>query len=349
MQTLIKPNRLNPGDTVAAITLSWGGAGLFTYRYEMGKKRLEEVFNLNIVPTKFALRSPEWIYKYPKARADDLMEAFSNPKYKAIFCMIGGEDSVRILPLVDLSVIRNNPKAFVGFSDNTVTHFMCMKAGVGSFYGPSIMTSFAENVEMHRFTVEGVKKTLFSPEVIGEIPQNKSGWTVEWLDWANPSNQKVARSLSKDNPRRFINGTQAVKGRLIGGCVEVIQLLNGTTIWPDLSIWKDAILFLETSEEGMPPILLERMLRNLGAQGILKQINAILLSKPGGASLDPAKFGEYDQAILKVINEFDRTDMAVVTNMDFGHTDPFWTMPYGILTEVDPANQKVRILEGAVV
>jgi muramoyltetrapeptide carboxypeptidase LdcA involved in peptidoglycan recycling len=156
-QPLIKPNKLSPGDTIAAITLSWGGAALFPYRYEIGKDRLEKIFGLNLIETKHALRDPEWVYKNPQARAADLMEAFSNPNVKGIFSIIGGDDSIRLLPYIDYDIIRNNPKIFLGFSDSTVTHFICLKAGLGTFYGPAILTAFSENINMHQYTVESLK------------------------------------------------------------------------------------------------------------------------------------------------------------------------------------------------
>jgi len=40
--------------------------------------------------------------------------------------------------------------------------------------------------------------------------------------------------------------------------------------------------------------------------------------------------------------------MPIVTNMDFGHTVPQILLPYGILTEIDPVNKTVSILESAV-
>lgn len=42
---LIKPSRLHPGDTVAAITLSWGGASQFSQRYEIGIARLKNILD----------------------------------------------------------------------------------------------------------------------------------------------------------------------------------------------------------------------------------------------------------------------------------------------------------------
>ena len=107
MRTLIKPNKLTHGDTIATITLSWGGAGLFSYRYEVGKRRLENIFGLKVVETKHATRDPDWTYQHPKARAADLMSAFENPDIKGIFSMIGKDDSVRLLPYIDYDIIKN--------------------------------------------------------------------------------------------------------------------------------------------------------------------------------------------------------------------------------------------------
>jgi muramoyltetrapeptide carboxypeptidase LdcA involved in peptidoglycan recycling len=146
---------------------------------------------------------------------------------------------------------------------------------------------------------------------------------------------------------RFISGSGRINGRLVGGCVEVLQWIIGTEIWPTISTFADSILFLETSEEGIPPGHLERFLRNLGAQGILKVLNGLLFSKPGG-SINPSTFPEYDKAIMTVLKEYDRTDLAVITNMDFGHTDPMITLPYGILAEIDVAQEKFSILDAAV-
>lgn len=71
---MIKPKKLSKRDKVATISLSWGGAGEFPNRYNVGKQQIEKEFELEVVESKHALKSAEWIYKNPKARADDLME-----------------------------------------------------------------------------------------------------------------------------------------------------------------------------------------------------------------------------------------------------------------------------------
>ncbi len=81
---MIKPPKLMPGDTVAAISLSWGGAGEFPHRYYAGKQQLQDTFHVRVIETRHALRDAGWLAKHPEARADDLMEAFANPEIKGI-------------------------------------------------------------------------------------------------------------------------------------------------------------------------------------------------------------------------------------------------------------------------
>jgi hypothetical protein len=97
MLRLKKPAHLEPGDTGAAVSLSWGGPGTFPHRYQAGKRQLEETFGVRVVETPHALRDAEWLSRNPKARADDLMEAFSDPSVRGIISTIGGDDSIRIL------------------------------------------------------------------------------------------------------------------------------------------------------------------------------------------------------------------------------------------------------------
>lgn len=346
MKALQKPQKLSPGDKIATISLSWGGAGDLPHRYQYGKKQIEEVFGLEVVETKHALRSADWIYKNPKARADDLMEAFADPSIKAIISNIGGEDSIRTLPFMDLSVIRNHPKIFLGFSDTTISHFACLKAGISSFYGTSLLVGFAENGGMHSYQIEDIKQTLFSSEIIGEIKPNLNGWTSERLEWFNADLIQQKRKLEPSGQWNFLQGNTSVQGRLIGGCMEVLEFLKGTDYWPGSDTWIDAILFLETSEDIPSPSLFKWWLRNYAAQGILKRIKGVLVARPYNNQF----VKEYNEALIKVIRvEEGLVDLPIITEMDFGHTCPTFTLPYGCLAEMDMENKRFSILESGVV
>lgn len=192
---MIKPKKLNKGDKIATISLSWGGAGDIHHRYQAGKRQLQENFEVEVVETRNALKSADWIYKNPQARVEDLIEALEDQSIKAIISNIGGEDSIRTLPYIDLDVIKQNPKIFFGFSDTTVTHFCFYKAGVTSFYGTSILVGFAENNGIHQYQIKDIKQTLFLSKPVGKIEPNKKGWTSEHLEWSVPENQYISRIL----------------------------------------------------------------------------------------------------------------------------------------------------------
>ena len=318
---------------------------MLPHRYETGVRQLEKAFAVRVIPTRHALRDAAWLARNPQARADDLMEALSDPSIDGIVSNIGGDDSIRTLRHTDLSVIHSNPKVFMGYSDTTVTHMAFFKAGVSSFCGPAILSGFAENGGLHNYLRDSVGRTLFSSEPIGRIFENTNGWTVEKLEWFQPELQSQKRKLEPCAGWQWM-GSGVVEGRLIGGCFEVFDWLRGTEFWPELHVWENAILFLETSEDMPSPVSLTYFLRTLAATGVLERIGAILLGRPGG-QIDPGKFVEYDQAILQVMQE-EHLEIPVVTHMDFGHTDPMFVMPYGMLVRVDANEKTLEFLEGAV-
>ena len=343
-----KPYKLNNGDKVATVSPSWGGPSVFPHRYQAGVHQLEAEFGLEIVEMPHTLKDADWLARNPEARAADLMQAFSDPTIKGIIATIGGSDSIRLLPYIDLNVIYNNPKVFMGFSDTTVSHMMCFKAGLVSFYGPSIMAGFAENGGLFSYMTKSVRKTLFQSDPVGVIEPNTDGWTVEILEWGEPANQEKKRALNPCTGRKYLQGEGIRQGHLLGGCIEVFDWLRGTELCPSIEQWQDTILFLETSEEAPSPRNVKYMLRALAALGALKRLSGILFGRPGGG-VPPEQFEEYDQVLLQVVrDEEGLDDLPIITNMDFGHTDPVFVLPYGLMAEIDCEKKQFSILENAV-
>jgi len=342
---MIRPPKLVQGDKVATISLSWGGAGDLPHRYEMGKRQIQEYFGLEVVETRNALKPSEWISRNPKARAEDLQEALEDKSIKAIISNIGGEDSIRLLPYINLDTIKNHPKIFIGFSDTTVTHFAFYKAGVTSFYGTSTMVGFAENNGMHQYQIDDIKRTLFSSKVIGTIQPNTEGWTSEMLDWSDPANQLTSRTLESSTGWRYLQGSGVVTGTLLGGCLEVLENLKDTAYWVSPKDWKGKIMFIEPSDFMIDPEYLRWILRNYAASGILHNINGLLFGRP----YQDKYWKDYDEAILKILKEEMLLDMPVITGMDFGHTCPIFTMPYGVQAQINVDEKKFSILDNAVI
>lgn len=345
MKTLKKPCKLNRGDKIALVSLSWGGAGDadILWRYNQGKERLQQVFGLEVIEMKHTLAGTEFIYNYPEKRAEDLMNAFQDSSIKGIIACIGGIESIRMLPYIDFNIISNNPKIFMGYSDSTTTHLFCYKAGISSIYGPTLLVDFAENVSMNQYTIEHIEKTLFSSEAIGKI-EPALEWTSEYLPWEE-KNKLIQRKYKTNHGYELLQGKGIVQGHLIGGCFEVFDMLRGTEVFPKLEDFDDSILFLETSEEKPPAWYIECGLRNYGINGILDRIKGIVWGKPQ----DEEYYDEYKMAIKKVMKEFHKEDLPILANMSFGHTEPKICLPYGALAEIDCNNVSFSILEAAVI
>lgn len=342
---LIKPKMLNKGDKVATVSLSWGGAGDedILWRYNQGKERIENVFGLRVVEMPNTLKGTEFIYNNPQKRAEDLMTAFADKSIKAIFSCIGGDDSIRMLPYIDFDIIKNNPKIFIGYSDTTTTHLICLKAGISSFYGASVLNEFAENVQMHEYTKKYINKALFTNEPIGNI-ESSEYWTSERIPWLIENKHK-ARTMLKNTGYELLQGKGKIQGRLIGGCMEVLEMAKQTSIWPDDNAWDDAILFLETSEEMPNPDYIKYWLRNYGAQGILNRVKGIIWGKP----YDNKYYEEYKTSIKKVLNEYNLNELPVLYNMNFGHALPMIAIPYGAMAEINCDEKSFSILESGVI
>lgn len=344
---MLKPKRLKKGDKVAIVSLSWGGLGdkELIHKYDIAKKRLEEDFGLEVVCMPHALKGSEFVAQNPELRAKDFMDAFKDDSVDAIFSAIGGDDTIRTLPYIDFDVIRNHPKIFMGYSDTTVNHLMMYKAGVVSFYGPSVMCEFGEYVKMFDYTKKAVNDILFGEwEEYEMLPSPE--WTDTPIEWAE-SSMNTPHIMKKDeHGYEVLNGTGSVRGHLLGGCLDVFLMVNGTEIWPSLDEWRNAILFFETSEEKPSPDFVVWTLRNLAAQGILRVIKGIIVGKPK----DETHYEEYKKVIKQVVVcEEHLTDLPIIYNVNIGHAKPIGILPYGILTEIDCEAKRIRFLEAPTV
>lgn len=346
---MIKPHKLDLWDILMAISTSRWGPWTFPHRYEAGKKQAEEQFWIKIIEWTYTCESDEFIYDHPKKRAEDLMNAFRNPQIKWIISTIWGEESIRIVPYIDFDVIKNNPKIFMGYSDTTVTNFICYKAWIVSFYGPSVMAGFWENWWLFSYMIESINRTLFTNQIIGEIRPNTEAWTSELLWRHKPENQIIKRKTMPCEGWRWIQWEWTSSWDLLGWCIDVFPFMIGTNIWPSVDERKWKILFLETSEEQMSTLTFERILRNLGSQGILHVIKGIIV----GRSIYDYKKNEqinYDEALLKIIWwELWLHHIPIITNMDFGHTDPMFVIPVGCKAIIDCDNKKFIISDNACV
>ncbi|EYB69020.1 MccF protein [Deinococcus phoenicis] len=336
----IRPPRLTPGSRVAALSLSSGFVTEVMNRYRAGVRQVADTFGWEVVPAPNALRGPDFLDANPQARTDDLHWALRNPEIHGLVSIIGGDDSVRLLPYLDPGLIRQHPKAFLGYSDSTVTLMQFLRAGVMAYHGPSLLTDLAENGGIHPFVAQGICRALVddpSPFDLSPAPE----WTQFRQDWEDESLQEVRRPFTPGDGWTWLQGEQAAEGHLIGGCLEVLDMLNGTPGWPAPALWDGAVLALETSNDVPPPHQVGYWLRNYAAQGILGRAAGLLLARP--RDYTPEMVEALFRWVRRVLAEAGRPDLPVVAGVDFGHTSPQLTLPLGGRARLDPRAGRVTV------
>lgn len=341
----IKPPRLREGSKVALVSPSWGGPHAFPRVYEQGIKVLEEELGLRPVPMAHALTRQSYLRRNPMARADDINRAFLDPEIEGIIATIGGDDSVRTLPYLQIDKALEHPKVLMGFSDTT-TLLTCLSVrGMITFYGPSVMAGISQMGGRAR-ELQHLKDMLFEPRPVYDYVPSPS-YSEGYPDWSDDASVGRVNRRKRSMRWKVLQGEGRVQGELFGGCIEVLEMMRGTKYWPPRQFWEGKVLFLETSEMMPSPSAVRSMLRGYGAMGALGSLGAVLFGRPRGYSA--AQRAELEGAISSVVaEEFERPDLPVVVNMDFGHTDPQMVLPLGARVEVDAGRPGLRLLEPAV-
>lgn len=342
----VKPSRLKEGDTVAVLSPSKGLPAKYPDTYELGLRMLRERFGLKVKEYTTARADSEFLYNNPKKRADDVNTAFKDKDVEGVICSIGGDESVRILPFLNRRAIETNPKILMGFSDITTLLTYCNQLGLVTFYGPMIMAGFSQIESLPATFTEHVKEMLFRPKPTLEYHPYEE-YSEGYPDWALKENLGKVKPTQKSSDWRWLQGRSVVQGELFGGCIEVLEWIKGTEFWPRPDFWRGKIVFFETSEEVPPVLHVGRWLRNYGVQGVFEKAGGILFGRARGYSEEQKK--ELDHDIVAVVaKEFGRPDLPVVSNIDFGHTDPQLILPLGVKAELDCEERRFRLVEPPV-
>ena len=343
---LRKPGRLQRNDVVAVLSPSKGLPNEFPQVYELGIRNLKETFGL--IPKEYptARADPRYLYQNPKMRAKDVNDAFADPEVRAIIASIGGDESVRILPYLNREIIADHPKVLMGYSDITTLLTYCRQLGLVTFHGPTVMSGFSQLSNLPRAFTDHIKDLLFNPQPTYTY-RHYDAFSDGYPDWSNAANLGKVNQPKDNQGWVWLQGNSRVNGELFGGCIEVLEFMNGTKYWPSPDFWEGKILFLETSEEKPSLVSVERWLRNFGMQGVFDKVKALLFGRARDYSDQEKK--QLESTIVSVVaQEFNHPEIPVIANMDFGHTEPQFILPLGVEAEVDCQSKKFRLLENAV-
>jgi muramoyltetrapeptide carboxypeptidase len=238
MKKIIFPKSLKKGDKIAVI--SPAGA-VDTAQLEKGiemikSKGCEPVLGEHLY-TKFSNG-----YNYAgteQERIKDINWALNDNEISAIWASRGGYGCQHLIEHLNIKNFTENPKWYIGYSDNTVIQSYLLKKGFASIHGQTIKTS--------SFGV-----TEESYDLIFDILKGKM------LKYSLKSNQ--------------FNKAGIIEGELVGGNLALICALLGTKYSFE---FKDKILFIEDIGENF--YALDRMIMSLELSGVFNKISGLII------------------------------------------------------------------------
>ena len=284
-----EPVRLKPGDTVGLITPA-------SYVDDRALQRAtEQIESLGLVvkPGRYLRAEKGYLAGTDQQRLDDLHAMFADRTVKAVWCARGGYGSARLLPQLNLELIRRNPKILIGYSDITaLLNYISRETGLVTYHGP-------------------VGSSEFTP------------FTERYLRAAIMADGKWERIvLPEDEKEHYIIHPGQATGQLWGGNLSLLAALAGTPYAPPIA---GNLLFVE--EVGEKPYRIDRMLTTLRQAWDLRSAAGIVLGQFADCEADAG-----DRSLTLRETLFDRLgDLGIPVSygLPFGHVKDMCTLPVG--------------------
>lgn len=321
----MQAKKLKKGDEVRVIAPSGSLARLDKKNFEIAKKRFLDM-GLKLTVSKNAYNVDEFSSSSIEERVEDFHEAFLDKNVKLVICAIGGYNSIQLIDKIDYNIIKENPKLFIGYSDNTVLlNAIYKQTGLVTYLGPNF-TDFGVKLGFD-YTLDYFKKIAFNRKEFSVI-DSKEFSDDQW--YINQDN----RVFINNEGRKVVNKGIA-KGKIVSGNISSFQLLQGTKYMPNLA---NKILFLEDDDLVGDVFLFEfdRNIRSILLQKGADKIKGLVIGRMQlGASVTISD-------IEKVLKKIDKLkDIPVIINVDFGHTRPLISIPIGGTCSI--SNYEIKI------
>lgn len=320
---IIKPKKLQKGDTVAIISPSGGVGDELKDQFNNGIKFLESL-GLKVKIGKNALGRYYYSSGTVESRLSDFHDAFLDKEVKAAVMSIGGTTANNLLDGLNFDLIRKNPKIFLGISDGTtLLNPIFSKTGLITYHGPDLIFTFG--LPMSPIIKENLIKTLF---------EGKEGQLSPNQNW---------KGLDKLNKNKKYQGWRCIRkgkasGRLIGGNITCLENLDNTEFRPD---YKKAILFLEAYMVSIEDI--DMVLTHFRQAKVFSEINGLILGQFYGSHMaDKNQDREVRDVIFEITKNY---SFPILEIGEIGHNVENYIMPIGCRATIDAERKYFSIDE----
>ena len=305
-----KPRILRQGDRIGVVAPA---SAFARDEFDAG---LAELRALGFEPTyeESVFERHAYVAGPAEVRAAAWLNAWTDPSIAAVIAVRGGYGSVQILPrLAQLDFDAIEPKAFIGYSDNTsILSWLTTRKGIVTIHGPMIEGRLAHGEA--GYDRDTFLRCVCRPEPMGEI--------------SHPQTETLRPG--------------ECTGMLVGGTLTQLLASLGTPFAFDPP--QGCVLFIDEVAER--PYRLDRMLMQLKLSGLLRRASGVVFGElpkcdePGG-SVDART------VVREALADFPG---PMLFGLPSGHTaGATLTLPLGVAARVIANSRPVLVIEESAV
>ena len=334
------PKSIKPGDTIGLVAPSFGAAiEPYITRLAAAIQKFEK--------RGYHVRTADSCYKSdglgistdPAVAAKDVMDFYLDDSIDAVISVGGGELMNETISHLDFRKLgAASPKWYLGYSDNTNFLFpMATLFDIPGIYGPCA-TGFGkewEQTENDAFSILEGKESVFSGYTLYERPDDETRTDQPLAPYhLTEEARPIAFLPDGGHLKRTEENAVQLQGRLIGGCLDILENLSGTRF----DGTKD---FIERhSEEGilwmmeacdLTPMAIRRTIWHLKMQGWFEHASGFLIGRPLAAfGMDMMGVDQYN-AVTDVLADL---NVPIIMDCPFGHIAPMMPLVIGAQAQV---------------
>lgn len=286
----------------------------------------------------------------PEACGKELTEGYVSKDSDVLISCGGGELMCEILDHVDFEQIKKaDPKWYMGYSDNTnMTFLLATMCDTASIYGPC---AAAFGMEPWHASMQDAYDVLCGKKTSVE---GYPFWEKESLkDEEHPlapihaTQKRVIHSFLPQNMAGKIQLAETeqpirFEGRLIGGCVDCLVNLLGTT-YDHVAAFNEAykeegiVWFLESCDLNVMAI--RRAIWQMQHAGWFSHVRGFLIGRPLCYGQELMGLDQY-HAVIDLLKEY---QVPVLMDLDIGHIAPMMPLICGSHVQVQYSAQQLKI------
>lgn len=332
---MIYPKFIKENATIGVPSPSAGADSLEKQNKIINAKKNLEQRGYNIILSNNILKCEKGRSANAKERANEINNMIINKDIDMLLCATGGDFLIEILPYIDFQLLKDNPKLIAGFSDPTgLIYPITTKYDIATIYGHNLSPLGMEKYHQSEYDfLEIIKGNLITQQSY-QLYESTYQEKITGLEYYNLTEKVLWKTLD--------NQDVTIKGRIIGGCLDIISTIAGTKYDGinefNQKYQNDGIIwYFDNCELTMEETI--RVLWKLNELNYFKYTKGIIFGRFGNETTSY----NYDTKTCLQDSILSTLNIPIIYDADISHKAPCMTIINGSITTINLKNNQRTI------